>query len=113
MLAIVLLSLLLPNLSSVSEGAPLNATISSFVPPSSLAELSNQEIQFDKNYRSPWNILWACLSVVFTCTWTAVHPNVYGYGSTQWQRTKRRTLLFLLALFFPEVNLIWSVKQWS
>ncbi|KAH6911633.1 hypothetical protein BKA70DRAFT_1423394 [Coprinopsis sp. MPI-PUGE-AT-0042] len=67
---------------------------------------------FDTNYRSIREIIWSCLSVVFACTWTAVHPNVYGYQSTYWQRTRRRTLLFLLALLMPEVNLVWSVKQW-
>ncbi|KAH6911631.1 hypothetical protein BKA70DRAFT_1268226 [Coprinopsis sp. MPI-PUGE-AT-0042] len=113
MLFLILFQLLFSGLRPI-EGAPLEPANSPALAltPSNSTLCPVCEVQYDKNYRSIRDILWACLSVVFACTWTAVHPNVYGYGSTQWQRTKRRILLFLLALFMPEVTLTWSVRQW-
>ncbi|KAH6911668.1 hypothetical protein BKA70DRAFT_1268277 [Coprinopsis sp. MPI-PUGE-AT-0042] len=114
MLLLLLLQLLFSGLHPI-EGAPLGTVdFPAFALAAGTNSTSSQvtEAQSDNNTRSIRQIIWACLSVVFACTWTAVHPNVYGYRSTQWQRTKRRTLLFLLALFMPEVNLVWSVKQW-
>ena len=114
MLSVFLLQLLLSGLFP-ANGSPLD-TLDSRAVNFLLAtnSTSSPVIQYvyTTDYRSTWNILWSCLSVIFACTWTATHPNVYGYGSTQWQRTKRRTVLFLLALFMPEVNLLWSIKQW-
>ncbi|KAH6911671.1 hypothetical protein BKA70DRAFT_1398485 [Coprinopsis sp. MPI-PUGE-AT-0042] len=117
MLVLVLLQLLLQSGLRPIEGAPLETveSLALAITPANNSTSSLMpvgEAQYDKNYRSIRDILWACLSVVFACTWTAVHPNVYGYGSTQWQRTKRRILLLLLALFMPEVTLTWSVRQW-
>ncbi|KAH6907719.1 hypothetical protein BKA70DRAFT_1428090 [Coprinopsis sp. MPI-PUGE-AT-0042] len=117
MLILVLLQLLLQSGLRPIEGAPLDTveSLALAITPANNSTSSLMpvgEAQYNKNYRSIRDILWACLSVVFACTWTAVHPNVYGYGSTQWQRTKRRILLFLLALFMPEVTLTWSVRQW-
>jgi hypothetical protein len=109
---LILLSTILPT-----QGVPLEHL--DLPPATSLPSTINLtstpkiEIQFDKNYRSALNIVWSCLSVIFTCTWTALHPNVYGFQSTQWQRTKRRALLFLLAILMPEVLLVWSIKQWQ
>ncbi|KAH6907708.1 hypothetical protein BKA70DRAFT_1283728 [Coprinopsis sp. MPI-PUGE-AT-0042] len=114
MLLLLLLQLLFSGLHPI-EGAPLGTVdFPAFALAAGTNSTSSQvtEAQSDNNTRSIRQIIWACLSVVFACTWTAVHPNVYGYRSTQWQRTKRRTLLFLLALFMPEVNLVWSVRQW-
>ena len=67
---------------------------------------------YHTNYRSTASIIWSCFSVIFACVWTATHPNVFGYQSTSGQRLKRRIALCSLALFLPEVNLIWSIKQW-
>lgn len=112
MLLFILLQLFFSGLDTIQAlPAPLPA-ISFTATRHSTAESPGDKIQFDKNYRSTPEIIWACLSVIFACTWTAVHPNVYGYRSTFWQRTRRRALLFVLALLVPEVNLVWSVKQW-
>lgn len=92
---------------AISLGSPvLEATRNSTTPISQLV------YGYANNNRPIRQTIWSCLSVIFACTWTAVHPNVYGYRSTAWQRTKRRTSLFLLALFMPEVNLVWSIQQW-
>ena len=107
MLLLLLFQLLFSSLAP-TEGAPLinlDARDVTFTP-IAVPPPPTTPVQLIFDYRSVWNITWSCISVVFACTWTAVHPNVYGYGSTQWQRTKRRTLLFLLALFFPGAALV-------
>ena len=111
MLTILLLQLLLSCLT-LTEGAPFNNAEPRGVEFSSTAPFPVIRYIYTKDYRSVWSIIWSCVSVVFACTWTAVHPNVYGYRSTQWQRIKTRTVLFLLALLLPEVPLLWSIKQW-
>ncbi|KAH6911681.1 hypothetical protein BKA70DRAFT_1268317 [Coprinopsis sp. MPI-PUGE-AT-0042] len=114
-----MLTLLLSQLIATSLlpvlGAPLQATslsASVFTVGSHPCPTSKVHYIYTKDYRSIGDIVWSCLSVIFASTWTAVHPNVHGYNSTRWQRTKQRTLLFMLALFMPEVNLVWSIQQW-
>ncbi|KAH6907717.1 hypothetical protein BKA70DRAFT_1428088 [Coprinopsis sp. MPI-PUGE-AT-0042] len=96
------------------QGAPLETAHFPVIasPPTGNSTTTVTVVLYEKNYRSTLNILWSCLSVIFACTWTALHPNVYGFQSTQWQRTKRRALLFLLSLLMPEITLVWSIKQW-
>ncbi|KAF3941305.1 hypothetical protein ABW19_dt0201742 [Dactylella cylindrospora] len=48
------------------------------------------------------SLVWSCLVTLFLCSWTAVHPNVWGRVSL-WRRALKRTYYMFLALMFPEV----------
>jgi hypothetical protein len=74
--------------------------------------------------RTLWNIIWSCLSTIFLCTWSSLHPNI---SSTQnepgmsWREKVRKWLvdlltyklpLFLWALLVPEYILAWAIRQY-
>ena len=86
--------MLLPGLTHSSEGVSLefnhNVIGDTFPCTPSPILVSSPEIRYvyTKDHRSVGNVIWACLCVIFAWAWTATHPNVYGYRSTQWQRTK-------------------------
>ncbi|KAJ5679719.1 hypothetical protein N7462_007963 [Penicillium macrosclerotiorum] len=83
-----------------------------FFPVKSLAEHSSHPVlegwQFDDNSRSSWDILWACLSTIFACTWTALHIHVYSRD--QYMTTAvayvMKGLSWFGALLAPEVMII-------
>ncbi|KAF6761903.1 hypothetical protein DFP72DRAFT_591149 [Ephemerocybe angulata] len=56
--------------------------------------------------------LWSCGFLVFALAWIAVHPNYHSPYDSPWMKFRRRVMLVLWALFFPEMVLYWSVRQW-
>ncbi|KAH6912730.1 hypothetical protein BKA70DRAFT_1264786 [Coprinopsis sp. MPI-PUGE-AT-0042] len=70
------------------------------------------DIKFDTNYRSQFDIIWSCLSIVFASTWVATHPNVLRYDATTWEVLRRRLKLMFIAVLSPEAVVSFSVKQW-
>ncbi|KAG6820555.1 hypothetical protein H0H93_015440 [Arthromyces matolae] len=61
------------------------------------------------NDRSIYSIVWSCLTVIFACTWLAVHPNVPLAGERLFTR---RLKIFGLALIAPELIVLWAIRQW-
>ncbi len=64
------------------------------------------------NTRSTFNILWSCLTTIFICTWTSIHPNIPPRKQGQFQASWRKITLMFWALILPELVLTWAVKQW-
>ncbi|KAJ3713119.1 hypothetical protein C8R42DRAFT_634149 [Lentinula raphanica] len=64
--------------------------------------------------RSIFGILWTCLTVLFTCTWVAVHPNIPGSNQnrSKWSSRKKRMGFMGLTLITPEATLWIAVRQW-
>ncbi|KAH0579976.1 hypothetical protein H2248_002796 [Termitomyces sp. 'cryptogamus'] len=61
------------------------------------------------NDRSIWDIIWNCLSIIFACTWIAVHPNL---PKPDERPMLRRLKIFALALIAPELIVLWAMRQW-
>ncbi|KAJ8080731.1 hypothetical protein PM082_017565 [Marasmius tenuissimus] len=67
-----------------------------------------------REIRSTVGIGWSCLSMIILCTWTSVHFNVPSvprsghWALVFWDKTK----IFLVALFAPELIVLWSLRQW-
>lgn len=73
---------------------------------------ASEDIKFDTNYRSQFDIIWNCLSIIFASTWVTTHPNVLRYDATTWEVLRRRLKLMFIAVLSPEVTVSLSVKQW-
>jgi hypothetical protein len=67
------------------------------------------EDRFDT--RSIYNILWSCLSTIFTCSWIAVHPNIPAPGDSQWAVFRRRVAIMGYILLAPEFVIVWAARQ--
>ncbi|KAJ8507022.1 hypothetical protein ONZ45_g10565 [Pleurotus djamor] len=67
------------------------------------------------NTRSAIQIVWSCLFILFTCTWTAIHPNVppAGVSSSKWQKLWWRIKIMLWTLMLPEMMVCWATYQWK
>ena len=75
--------------------------------------------------RTVWNIIWSCLTTIFSCTWVAVHPNIPCPGKRNpkakncFQGQIRNPLLsfaehplFICASLVPEYMLAWAIRQY-
>lgn len=74
--------------------------------------------------RTIWNIVWSCLTTIFSCSWVAVHPNIPSPKKReaknyiqQWicnpllSFASHRLPLFVTALLVPEYILAWAIRQ--
>jgi len=61
--------------------------------------------------RSIYNILWSCLSMILTCTWITVHPNIPAPGDSQWAVLRRRLAIMGYFILTPEFIVIWAGRQ--
>ena len=74
--------------------------------------------------RTIWNIIWSCLTTIFSCTWVSVHPNIPSPKQREakncfqrWIRNpllsfaEHRLPLFVCALLVPEYVLAWAIRQ--
>lgn len=62
--------------------------------------------QFDDNSRSSWDILWSCLSVIFACTWTALHLNIPKNDPSVGKIFSKKVIYWLLCVIYPELLLV-------
>jgi hypothetical protein len=72
--------------------------------------IRDAETKFDN--RSIYNILWSCLSTIFTCTWITVHPNIPAPGDSQWAVLRRRLAIMGYFLLTPEYVVLWAGRQY-
>lgn len=77
-----------------------------FVQRSDLSSTSSQPL------RTIWNIIYGSIVTIFACTWIAVHPNVPGPYESWFIRTRRRIMIFLVALLAPEFIVGWAASQY-
>lgn len=56
--------------------------------------------------------LWSSIFLVFSLAWIAIHPNFSSPYDSAWMKLRRRLMLILWAILFPELVLYWSVRQW-
>ncbi|KAJ3507444.1 hypothetical protein NMY22_g16929 [Coprinellus aureogranulatus] len=88
--------------SVLSSGAPIGSTPSN----------DKGEPASSTTYRSTFQIIWTCLTIVFASTWVCIHPHIYGYDSTPRQRIGRRIRHFCNALLFPDHLVQRALEQW-
>lgn len=58
--------------------------------------------QLEDSNRSTWALVWSCLSTIFACTWTVLHPNLPRRNSPTVRIIIANFGYWLLAVFFPE-----------
>ncbi|EEB98059.1 hypothetical protein MPER_02499 [Moniliophthora perniciosa FA553] len=63
--------------------------------------------------RSLSDVLWTCASVIFICTWVAVHPNVPHPKDRTMIRWVKDLLVTFFALIAPELMMLWSMRQYQ
>ncbi|KAK7028216.1 hypothetical protein VNI00_014906 [Paramarasmius palmivorus] len=67
--------------------------------------------------RTTTGILWSCLSVIFICTWVAIHPNipkVQDKEAKPWNPAVviyQNVELMVVALLAPEFMILWAMRQ--
>lgn len=61
--------------------------------------------------RTLWNIITSCLTTLFACAWTAIHPNMPGPVDGGVAVGIRRLGIIILALVAPEIVVMWAVRQ--
>ncbi|KAG2126786.1 uncharacterized protein EDB93DRAFT_1243806 [Suillus bovinus] len=62
-------------------------------------------------FSSLWDIIWSCCLTIFTCTWTAVHPNILGMYESKAMKIARRIGIMILAIVAPELMITWAMRQ--
>ncbi|KAK7022811.1 hypothetical protein VNI00_016938 [Paramarasmius palmivorus] len=61
--------------------------------------------------RTTTGILWSCLSVIFICTWVAIHPNIPVPGTHSAVVVYHNVELMVVALLAPEFMILWAMRQ--
>jgi hypothetical protein len=61
--------------------------------------------------RTLWSLVWSCFSIIFLCTWAAVHPNVPNPKDCHWTIRLRRMKMCLIAVIAPEWMVMWALRQ--
>jgi len=59
--------------------------------------------QLEGNSRSTWDIVWACFSTIFACTWTVLHLDVPQRNLSDSRYTFRKILSWVLSTLVPEL----------
>ncbi|KAK7022790.1 hypothetical protein VNI00_016961 [Paramarasmius palmivorus] len=86
---------------------------------------SNETTPFDPNTgecidingcRTSTDIIWSCISVIFICTWVAIHPNIpiVRKRQKQWHPAVvfyQNVELMIIAIFAPEFMILWAMRQ--
>ena len=76
-------------------------------------DASDSEPSKSQDNRTAAQIIWTCLSVVFLCIWTSVHPNVpnvrrsHHWALVHWDAAK----ITFVALIAPELMVLWSIRH--
>ncbi|KAK7021835.1 hypothetical protein VNI00_017221 [Paramarasmius palmivorus] len=67
--------------------------------------------------RTTIGIVWSCLSVIFICTWVAIHPNIPTVEDDEgdpWHPAVvvyQNVELMVIALLTPEFMILWAMRQ--
>ncbi|TDL15013.1 hypothetical protein BD410DRAFT_845549 [Rickenella mellea] len=64
------------------------------------------------NCRTTSDIVWSCLTTIFTCTWVAIHPNIPAPYESSFEIGLKRFGIVLMALIAPELVIMWAMRQW-
>ena len=67
----------------------------------------------EPDYRSTVGIIWTCVLVTFTCTWTVMHINVPGPRETWKDVFMRKMRWALFILYAPEAVTLLAACQWQ
>lgn len=60
--------------------------------------------QLDNDNRSAWDILWACASTIFACTWTVIHADVPNRDASNLRQATMFLRTWLMTLLVPEAT---------
>jgi hypothetical protein len=89
----------------------LSTPASSSVDNSTLFDPITGECDNINGCRTISQILWNCLSVIFICTWVAIHPNIPHVKAHPAVVTCCNILLMVLAMLAPELVILWAMRQ--
>ncbi|KAF9476082.1 hypothetical protein BDN70DRAFT_935332 [Pholiota conissans] len=88
------------------RGAPLDAPSDDL-----LYDIVPRNISVQLDDRGVYDILVSCFATIFTCTWSAVHPNIPAPTDCWWTRYKRQVVTMVFALLAPEAMTAWALRQ--
>ncbi|KAL3473887.1 hypothetical protein BJX99DRAFT_188585 [Aspergillus californicus] len=71
----------------------------------------SQGWQFNDNSRSSWDILWTCLTTIFACTWTVLHPSVPGRNRSKARHVASKLTAWFLTVLAPEGLVLGASEQ--
>ena len=58
--------------------------------------------------RTIWNLIWSCSTIIFSCTWVAIHPNIPDPNDSTF---KVKLKIFIVAVLAPEWIVMWAIRQ--
>jgi len=62
--------------------------------------------------RTTFNIVSSCVTIIFSCIWVALHPNIPSPDDSPLRIAIRRAKLMAMALIAPELIVLWAMRQW-
>lgn len=71
----------------------------------------NDCTQSNDSTRTVPGIVLSCLTTMFACTWTSVHPNIPSNRLSDRQLLWQRVKVFIVALIAPELIVAWALIQ--
>lgn len=97
-------------LSRVLRGAPLIDDQSNTTADILAGDLQHRSYS-SAHPRGEYDIVVSCLTTVFACAWTAIHPNIPSMANSRWNGLMRRILTTVYALIAPETITAWALLQ--
>lgn len=73
---------------------------------------TKQGWQSGGNDRSSFDIIWACFTTIFACTWTVLHLNVSHPREPGWRIFWRQVKWFILTILIPEYLVAVAADQY-
>jgi hypothetical protein len=61
--------------------------------------------------RTLLSLIWSCLTVIISCTWTVVHPNIPDPKDSSWTIQLRKLKICLGTIIAPEWVVMWALGQ--
>jgi hypothetical protein len=70
-----------------------------------------QSVTDPQNMRTIWSVIWSCLTIIFACTRTAIHPNISNPKDAKWTIQIRKIKMCLMAIVAPECMVLMALRQ--
>jgi hypothetical protein len=91
-----------------SAAAPHNLDPS---PNGSIDEYGATQLSDMTQTKTLWSLIWGCLTIIISCTWTSVHSNIPGPECGKRGIWFRRLQLCLIAILAPEWMVMLALRQ--
>ncbi|TDL14704.1 hypothetical protein BD410DRAFT_858077 [Rickenella mellea] len=66
----------------------------------------------DSDDRTISDIVWSCLTTIFSCTWVAIHSNIPAPSESSFEIGLHHFGVVFMAIIAPELVIMWAMRQW-